>query len=144
MPASFRPAMLELARRLHSGEMPAGESYWWDGPGVMWRDRLWASADELNTALGIGTPKVAKPPKVAADTPKPQPVAPPRHPEPARTPGVFPEPIADFLARLVYETKREYATAYAAHRCHGTPLPADPGTDWAMKARVKVDRLVTA
>lgn len=48
------------------------------------------------------------------------------------------DPFGDYLARLVYGPKRDYAAAWIAHVRGGGPLPADPGTPWAAKVRSKV------
>lgn len=59
----------------------------------------------------------------------------------AESAGPLPATIAEYLSRLVYEPKRAYAEAYALHVLFGTERPADPGTEWADKARAKVNRL---
>lgn len=50
--------------------------------------------------------------------------------------------LAAYLERLVFAEKLTYAAAYAAHVTDGAPCPDDPGTEWARKARSKVDALV--
>ena len=55
---------------------------------------------------------------------------------------VLPEPVCEYLMRLVHGPKADYASAYAYHVVHGHPAPDDPGTEWAIKARRKVDALV--
>lgn len=54
----------------------------------------------------------------------------------------FPREVCDWLSRLVHEPKREYARAYCAHVLDGAPAPADPGADWAVKARKRADRVL--
>lgn len=53
--------------------------------------------------------------------------------------GDLPQAVTDYLLRLVYGDKATYAAEYAYHRVHGAPCPVDPGTDWARKARGKID-----
>lgn len=62
--------------------------------------------------------------------------------ETQQRPDELPTVISIYLGRLVHEPKREYAEQYAEHVLNGGPCPADPGTEWAHKARAKVDRLV--
>lgn len=62
-------------------------------------------------------------------------------PEQTGTVGTLPFPILEYLMRLVHAPKAEYAGAYAYHIVHGHPCPADPGTEWADKARRKLDAL---
>ncbi len=52
--------------------------------------------------------------------------------------------IAEYLARLIHEPKRDYAVRLVAHRLEGAPAPEDPGTPWAAKVRAKVDRMVAS
>jgi hypothetical protein len=50
--------------------------------------------------------------------------------------------VAAYLDRLLHEPKRIYAHAYAAAIASGSPVfPADPGTGWAVKVRIKLDKL---
>lgn len=56
--------------------------------------------------------------------------------------GTWPVLLVEYFDRLVFTAKRTYAEQYAAHLLHGAPLPVDPGSEWAHKARAKVDRLV--
>lgn len=53
----------------------------------------------------------------------------------------LPEWAADYLGRLVYEAKRDYAAAWIAHRLTGAPMPVDPGAEWADKVRARVAKL---
>lgn len=55
--------------------------------------------------------------------------------------GDLPAAIVEYLLRLVFGEKADYAAAYAYHVCTGAPCPDDPGTDWARKARNKVESL---
>lgn len=80
-------------------------------------------------------------------------VEPEPEPEPAETctvaeaPAVgvpactLPEPMLEYLARLIHGPKADYAAEYAYHLTHGTPAPADPGAPWAGKARHKLESL---
>lgn len=54
----------------------------------------------------------------------------------------LPEPVCEYLARLIHPPKAEYARRYVVARLEGGELPKDPGAPWADKVRVKVDRLV--
>lgn len=56
----------------------------------------------------------------------------------------LPAEVAAWLSKLVHEPKRVYAAAYCAHRLYGDPAPADPGTDWAGKARKRADHVLRA
>jgi hypothetical protein len=56
----------------------------------------------------------------------------------------WPAAVVDYLARLVFEPKQLYAAAVALAMIEGGPMPEDPGTEWAEKARRKLDRLVPA
>ena len=53
----------------------------------------------------------------------------------------LPDEVVDYLLRLVYGTKLDYASEYAWHLWQGAPAPADPGTDWAGKARHKLEAM---
>lgn len=48
-------------------------------------------------------------------------------------------PCLDYLSRLVYGPKRDYASCYAMAVCGHCEMPPDPGAEWAGKARRKVD-----
>ena len=61
--------------------------------------------------------------------------------EPTDTVVTLPFPMLEYLMRLVHAPKAAYAGAYAYHLVHGHPCPADPGTEWADKARRKLDAL---
>ena len=58
---------------------------------------------------------------------------------PVLSPTELPIPLVEYLGRLVFGLKADYAAEYAYHLVHGEPCPADPGTDWARKARGRVD-----
>lgn len=61
---------------------------------------------------------------------------------PAAAPaGELPAWATEYLGRLVYAAKRDYAEAWLRHVLHGAPEPADPGRDWARKVRDRVERL---
>lgn len=70
--------------------------------------------------------------------------------EPAPAPAAptdgaaLPATVVDWLDRLVFADKRAYAAAWAAHVIHGADAPADPGTDWADKARRRLARVLAA
>jgi hypothetical protein len=55
--------------------------------------------------------------------------------------GDLPGAVLEYLLRLVFGQKADYAAEYAYHVCQGAPCPQDPGTDWARKARSKIDSL---
>lgn len=55
--------------------------------------------------------------------------------------GELPGAVLEYLVRLVFGEKADYAAAYALHVWTGTECPTDPGTDWAGKARHKLDAL---
>lgn len=66
--------------------------------------------------------------------------------EPPTAPDVhgcaeLPEPVVEYLMRLVFGAKADYAAAYAEHVFLSGPLPADPGAEWAGRVRHKVDAL---
>lgn len=52
--------------------------------------------------------------------------------------------VAEWLGRLVHAPKQEYARAYCSHRLYGDPEPADPGEQWAVKARKRADHVLRA
>lgn len=56
----------------------------------------------------------------------------------------LPLTVAEWLAKLLHEPKREYAAAYCSHRLFGDPEPEDPRTPWAAKARKRADRVLEA
>jgi hypothetical protein len=90
--------------------------------------------------------RAAKPkrePVVAVVETRAEPVAEPvparAHVEPLAPPGKCLGPMLDdYLGRLVYGPKREYAAAWIAHVLEGASAPADPGAPWAEKVRGKV------
>jgi hypothetical protein len=62
-------------------------------------------------------------------------------PDPAPADGDLPAPVLEYLCRLVFGDKADYAAAYAYAVHRGGPAPADPGTDWARKARTRIDSI---
>lgn len=58
--------------------------------------------------------------------------------------GTWSDPVVEYLERLVFAPKRDYAAAWAAFLFDGAARPADPGTLWAEKVRAKFDRLAPA
>lgn len=107
---------------------------------------------EVAEQLGV---TAAKAPKVAAKAPVSAPavsvveVAPATvaEIEEAMAPAhgsAWPESVVEYLARLVFEPKRQYATELAAHLLDGADAPADPGTEWAVKVRTKFERFVVS
>lgn len=57
-----------------------------------------------------------------------------------RDESTLPDEVGTWLGTLVYAPKRDYAEAFARYVFGGEAEPADPGTDWARKARGKVGR----
>lgn len=76
-------------------------------------------------------------PAVVVEEPAP-PVAPVVEPVAASLPAS----IVEWLDRLVFADKRAYAHAWAEHVVCGADAPADPGTDWAAKARSRCARVL--
>jgi hypothetical protein len=72
-------------------------------------------------------------PRPALIAPEPPPASPTR--------ASLPEWAEEWLAGLVYEAKRDYARQYLEHILCGAPAPANPGAEWADKARKRADRL---
>jgi hypothetical protein len=62
-------------------------------------------------------------------------------PQPASPTKALPEWAEEWLARLEYEAKRDYARQYLDHLLNGAPAPTDPRAEWADKARKRADRL---
>lgn len=83
--------------------------------------------------------KPSKPSKAApvavVESVKASPVVVPIRPglPPVENPALSAEPIRAYLARLVYAPKRDYCEALVRGE-----RPADPGTDWARKARERL------
>lgn len=113
--------------------------------GEAWRELSRDQVAELLDAAGVPAPVNAATfsPKVSkVSTPA---VAPVREIRSAKSAGTtWSGPVAEYVARLVFEPKRQYAAALAAHLVDGAPLPEDPGTEWAGKVRAKLARLVPA
>lgn len=57
---------------------------------------------------------------------------------PERTPAS----LREWIGRLEYEPKRQYAVAYIRSRLLKEGVPADPGRRWATKVRRRVDKLL--
>lgn len=55
---------------------------------------------------------------------------------------VLPAAVEEWLGRLVFGPKADYARAYVAHLLSGAPAPEDPGAEWAEKARKRAVRVV--
>lgn len=103
-------------------------------------------ADNRREPAPVAQPITQPPPDPQPEPePAPRPAAVVASPVSAQTPpvaGELPAPVVEWLGQLVYTPKRDYAAEYAAARIAGAELPDDPGTDWARKARQKVDRLL--
>lgn len=56
--------------------------------------------------------------------------------------GQLPPAAEEWLARLIHPPKRTYARAYLEHLANGAPPPADPGDEWARKARTRAQRIL--
>jgi hypothetical protein len=56
--------------------------------------------------------------------------------------GGLPPEVADWLRKLVHPPKAAYAETYCRARLYDEPMPADPGTPWAVKARKRADRIM--
>lgn len=150
-----RCAAAMLARQLVSWSIDAKTGAWLVqvSEGEEWRELSRDQVAELLDEVAGPAPVVAAPVR-AARAPKPVKVtapkaaatpAPVREITSARSAGTtWTGPVADYLARLVFEPKRAYAAALAAHLVDGGPLPEDPGTEWAGKVRTKLARLVPA
>jgi hypothetical protein len=54
----------------------------------------------------------------------------------------LPSDVADWLRKLVHPPKAAYAADYCRARLYDEPMPADPGTPWAVKARKRADRIM--
>jgi hypothetical protein len=63
-------------------------------------------------------------------------------PEPVETAPAptIPQPLADYLARLVNGAKLTYVAALVAHLYTGADAPEMPAADWAPKALAKVEK----
>lgn len=55
--------------------------------------------------------------------------------------GEIPESVLEWLERLLFGAKANYAAEYALAVCCAQVMPDDPGTEWARKARSKVDAM---
>lgn len=85
--------------------------------------------------------KVARPAPVVVVPPVPTVplVAPVQPATVVDVPGELPACVAAWLERLVYGPKAKYARAWAEHTFCGAPAPADPGAEWAAKARRRME-----
>ncbi len=63
---------------------------------------------------------------------------------PRQTGGALPAAATEWLDRLVFAEKRDYAAAYLAHLVAAAPAPVDPGTEWADKARRRAVKVLAA
>lgn len=110
-----------------------------------WRELTLSAVVELLDSLGTPAPAPARKATSARVAPV---VAPPAVPVVAASFSagvvVLPPKVVEYVDRLVYEPKREYAELLASSLVAGGPAPSDPGTEWAAKVRVKLDRLVSA
>ena len=70
----------------------------------------------------------------------------PAHPaRPVEAPtGALPDAVEDWLSRLVYGPKAEFARAYCAAKLGHGPAPEAPAAEWAGKAIRKADRVLRA
>lgn len=115
-----------------------------------WRELTLSAVVELLDGLDVPTTSTpaAKSVRKATSAPQVPVVAPPAVPTVTASFSagvqVLPPKVAEYVDRLVHEPKREYAAALAGALVAGGPAPEDPGTEWAAKVRVKLDRLVTA
>lgn len=138
-----KPAHLECHRR-----MLAGDLYGWSIVGrgrwiVAQTEGDWKARKslpvlttvEVEAMLGIGKPAKAAPKAKAAVK-----VAPvlatvePLH-------AALPAHVEEWIGRLVYQPKADYARAYAEHVLCGRKAPADPGAEWADKVRRRFGRV---
>jgi hypothetical protein len=93
------------------------------------------------------TSKAQKPVRAprAVSAPKAVTVRPSEPDRPTATvPSKLGDELAAYLARLLHEPKRDYATALAAHLLEGGPAPTEPDAEWAPKVAAKVKRYATA
>jgi hypothetical protein len=86
-------------------------------------------ADIATAAAAIPEPSAA--PHVVT-MPEPVEAAPPA--------ATIPQPLADYLARLVNGSKLTYAAALVAHLFTGAERPEMPSADWAPKVLAKVEK----
>lgn len=92
-----------------------------------------------DAAKAIGLAPATK----AKGAPRVAPAAPARACAPRAT-SDLPAWATEWLAGLVFETKRHYAEQFLRHLLLGEPAPQCPGTEWADKARRRAERLVNA
>ena len=85
--------------------------------------------------------KVAQPGPVSVDV-APAPPVPMSAEVVDHAASTLPVKVEEWLDRLVYAPKADYARAYATHLLTGAPAPSDPGAEWAGKARARLERIV--
>jgi hypothetical protein len=140
--AKWKPVYDELCRRMF-GREPGAVDFAWEGDSLITRPfdyigprvdgwTRYATPAEAMEALGIAQlVKAQKAPKPKA--------------EPAQVAeSSWPAWADDYLSRLVYPPKRDYAIKWLEHVIHGAPEPVDPGAEWADKVRRRVDKLAAA
>lgn len=148
LPASWRVAYDELCRRMYGREPGAVDFAYHPGADAMLvrpfdyigpRDQGWIEyrdPSDLAAFLGIGQLVKAS---VRRSSAKPKPTA-----QVAACPTVgawLPTWAVEYLRRLVFAPKRDYAAAWIAHVVRGQEAPADPGAEWADKVRARVAKL---
>lgn len=108
-----------------------------------------AASPKRATATTVTRKPAASKPKVArsADQAKRAPV--PAEPQVTASSTVedareLPQWAREYLARLVYEAKRDYAAQYIAHVLGVADAPEHPGAEWADKVHARVERLASA
>lgn len=159
VPAKWRPVYDELCRRMFE-RMPDALDFSWEGSTLITRpfdylgprDQGWtehATPEAAAGALGIRhllhaaqkttRPKATPTPKAPKVEPKPVSELPP--PPAAPTSNGWPAWADEYLNRLVYKPKRDYAVKWLEHVLEGTSAPADPGHEWAHKVRARVAKL---
>lgn len=155
-PAAWRPIIGELGRRLHT-DRTCPDWAWVAGalnvrpvdhPGR--RDEGWQRyRDPQAAALALGLDVERKPAGRFLQTAKAKAEAKAARPAPkprVRTkPAPAPEPAADlpawavdYLGRLVFPDKAEYAAALLRHLLCGGPRPKRPEGDWAEKTERRI------
>lgn len=167
VPAAWKPITAELARRLHERD-PRAVDYAMTRGGLDVRPLayigprssgwiLYTEPSEAARALDIELPTKAKPksePK--SEKPAARGVGRAQGPQTHRAYGaaeaapiveavhadhVWPTWALEWLGRLEYPPKRDYAHAWLRHVLDGIEAPDDPGTEWADKVRRRVEWL---
>jgi hypothetical protein len=151
--AKWKPVYDELCRRMF-GREPGALDFAWEGDTLITRPfdyigprvegwTRYATPAEAMEALGIAALVKAQ---AKATRPKANPTPNPPKVEPVQaepSSSSWPAWADDYLNRLVYPPKRDYAVAWLEHTLNGAPAPADPGAEWADKVRRRVDKLAT-